>query len=241
MSLSEGRLRLLFRYGWLVWEANRRLGLTGAVSWRDLVDSHLVDSLVGISLLGWQDVECIVDIGSGAGFPGVVLAVVEPGVRVVLVEAVRKRAAFLEECVRYLGLARAEVVAARAEELGRRPEWRERAQGALARAVGPLAVVLEYAMPLLAVGGFLAAWKGPRVEEEMVKSQPALEILRGRMVRQERYRLADGRERRLLVVQKVGVTPEEYPRRVGVPAKRPLGGRLFRGRQEVSGDCGMFM
>lgn len=224
LSLPEATIAKLVEYGEAVLAANVRANLTAASSWEELVDYHILDCLVGISLVPWKDVGIAVDLGSGGGLPGLVLAVAVPGVRVRLVEARQKKASFLRWCADRLGLDNVEVVAARAEDLGRAAGWRGTAQRVVARAVAPLAVLVEYALPLLVVGGWLLAWKGPRLAGELEAAREALAELRGTVVADHGYRLAGGRERRLLVVAKGAETPPAYPRRAGIPAKRPLGG-----------------
>ncbi|MGB9886096.1 MAG: 16S rRNA (guanine(527)-N(7))-methyltransferase RsmG [Moorellales bacterium] len=214
----------LMAYGRRLLAANRSINLTGARTWEQLVEEHLVDCAVGVSRVEWEEVRVAVDVGSGGGLPGLVLALMKPELRLRLVEARRKRAEFLRRCAGELGLERVEVVAARVEELAHRPDWREAAERVTARGVAPLAVLVEYALPLLARGGWLLAWKGPAVGEELAAAQAALRVLGGRVRERYPYRLAGGRERWLVVVEKVGPTPEEYPRRAGLPERRPLGG-----------------
>lgn len=222
IRLPEEAVAKLVGYGDAVLAANVRTNLTAARSWEELVDRHIMDCLAGISITGWQGVEVAVDVGSGAGLPGMVLAIAQPAVRVRLVEARRKKANFLRECALLLGLNNVEVAAGRAEDLGRDGNWREGAQRVLARGVAPLAVLLEYTLPFLAVGGWLLAWKGPALPAELEEAEYALQELRAAVVADHRYRLADGRQRHLLVVAKLGETPPAYPRRAGLAAKRPL-------------------
>lgn len=163
------------------------------------------------------------DVGAGGGVPGLVLAIAAPGREVVLVESVGKKAAFLTDAVRALGLAgQVRVLCERAEATGRGP-LRERAGAALARALGPLATCLELTLPLVAPGGRVLLYRGPTcAEEERAVAQRVAPRLGGGEPRWVDARLPDGAARRLAVVPKVAATSANYPRRVGVPAKRPL-------------------
>lgn len=223
LEVGAAEAARLAAYAAMVVEAGRRMNLTGARSWEELVDRHIVDCLVGISKVDWSGVGGALDVGSGAGLPGIPLAIIRPEVKVGLVEARQKKAEFLRRCVGRLKLENALVVRERAEVLGRRSDWREKEERVLARGVAPLAVLLEYCLPLLAEGGWLVAWKGPGVDQELTAAQVALAELGGRVGRIYGYRLKGGRERRLVLVEKVAATPAAYPRRPGIGAKRPLG------------------
>ena len=163
------------------------------------------------------------DIGSGAGLPGLPVKIARPELRLTLLEPNEKKAAFLRRVIAELSLEGADVVAARAEEAGRAPEHRETYALVLARAVAPLPVLAELALPFLAVGGVLAAPKGSAALREIREAQAALTQLGG--VVEETVRLeepAEGRPPTLVIVRKTGETPERYPRRPGIPRKRPL-------------------
>ena len=189
----------------------------------DLFLDALAMAPVMLDLGGVDARECgLIDVGSGAGFPGLVLAIAVPLKNVALLEARRKRASFLKMAVSELGLARVAVREGRAETLGRDPALRERFDFATARAVAELPTLLELTLPFLRRGGWLLAPKGPEAREEIERSSRALEELSGRLLRSESYRLPSGRSGTLVVVEKILPTPERYPRRDGIPGKRPL-------------------
>jgi len=168
-------------------------------------------------------------VGAGGGFPGVVLAVARPAACYTLIEANRKRAAFLSDLIQTLGLPQVSVIAARAEEVGQRPEHRERYDLVVSRAVAPLPVLLEYCLPLARVGGEALAYKGREVEAEIGESAAALAKLGGRIAQLRRLSLPqDMGERVLVLVEKLWPTPPPYPRRPGAARRRPLGGRERR-------------
>jgi 16S rRNA (guanine527-N7)-methyltransferase len=196
------------------------LAPTAVTAPAEAIDTHLADSLVALELPAVREARAVADLGAGAGFPGLALAVALPRARVCLVESAARRCAFLERAVHAVGIANAEVVHARAEE------WqagRERCDLVTARALAALAVVQEYAAPLLRIGGSLVAWKGrrdPAEERDGAAAAAALgmEPVEVRAVRP--YPAA--RDRRLHVVRKVAPTPPRFPRRPGMAAKRPL-------------------
>jgi len=164
-----------------------------------------------------------IDIGSGAGLPGVPLRIVWPSLRLTLLEAGRRKAEFLRRLISLLGLDDVQVVWARAEEMARQPGHREAYDLALARAVAPMPVLAELALPFLRVGGHLATPKGERAAREVAEAARALAECGGQVVLVEPLAVPyPGPRPTLVLVRKVSPTPERYPRRPGIPAKRPL-------------------
>ena len=185
------------------------------------VEVHVADSLAGLDVEAIRSASLIADLGAGAGFPGLVLAVALPEARIVLVESVGKKAGFLEEAVERLRLANVEVVNDRAEA------WeggRERCDVVTARALARLDVLLEYAAPQLRVEGALVAWKGKRDKAEETGAWKAGKILGMEAPVPTTVPGPDGSERHLYLSRKLRPTPPGYPRRPGIAAKRPLGG-----------------
>jgi 16S rRNA (guanine527-N7)-methyltransferase len=185
------------------------------------VDVHVADSLSGLDLAVVRGARRIADLGAGAGFPGLVLALALPEAEVALVESVGRKCAFMERAIEAGGVANARVVCARAEEWG---EGIGAHDLVVARALAPLAVIEEYAAPLLAIGGALVAWKGARDAEEEADAAAAagelgLELLEVRKVAP----FPGARQRHLYVYSKVMDTPSRFPRRPGMARKRPLG------------------
>jgi len=185
------------------------------------VDVHVADSLAA---LPWINVPSrVADIGSGAGFPGLALAIARPGLQVDLVESVQRKCMFLQDAARALGLAGVQVVNSRAEDWAR-GDGAERYDRVLARAVGPLPTLVEYAAPLLAAGGMLIAWKGaPDRDEERAGERAADRIGMKPVVTERVHPYAGSRAHHLHLYEKVGPTPPEFPRRAGAARKHPLG------------------
>jgi 16S rRNA (guanine527-N7)-methyltransferase len=210
-AVPEALAERLAAYGALLLEANRRTNLTAAREPAALA-AHLADAL---TLAAEVDGE-LIDIGSGGGLPGIPLALAT-GVSVTLVDAVGKKVAFLERALATLGLAGA-AVAERAERLGHDPVYRARFRAATARAVSSAPTVAELTLPLLAVGGKALLQRGVLEPPERNAVQDAAPMLGGRFAEE---RMLDG-ERRLVILEKIAETPMRFPRRDGVPAKRPL-------------------
>lgn len=225
--LQAQQLMRFRRYYEELLDWNARVNLTRIVEWPAVQIQHFLDSLTCVLVLPSAAADpgySIVDVGAGAGFPGLPLKIVLPHARLSLVESVAKKTAFLRHVVQVLELGRVEVVTARAEAVGRDPLHREAYDLAVSRAVADLSTLAEYCLPLVRVGGLWVASKGQDVEGEVAAARGALETLGGRLHQVRRVQLP-GLEgpRHLVVVEKTAATPERYPRRPGIPAKRPLG------------------
>ena len=230
LKLSQEHLKAFeIYYGELVaW--NEKFNLTAITDYDQVQIKHFLDSLTclladeGLTRAIYQQrgVRAI-DVGAGAGFPGLPLKIVCSGLQLTLLEATGKKVGFLEHIVSRLGLAGVEVIKERAEELGRNAAHRERYDLALARAVAELPVLVEYALPFCRLGGLFVAQKGAEGETEARAAEGAIATLGGalrRIVHLELPHLAEPRS--LVVVEKTAPTPERYPRRPGIPGKRPI-------------------
>ncbi len=208
----------------LAW--NARFNLTAITDWEGVLVRHFLDSLSCLKALPRTELATgarVIDVGTGAGFPGLLLKIVCPGMRLTLLEATGKKVAFLEYVVRTLGLGEVEMIHGRAEELGHDPAHREQYDWALARAVAEMPALAEYLLPLVRVGGAALAQKGEGAAAEVHGADAAIVTLGGRvrqLVPVELRGLAETRY--LVVVDKVAATPDRYPRRPGLPQKRPL-------------------
>lgn len=210
-------------------QENRVQNLTAITDPREMVVKHTLDSAAVLGAVTLAAGERALDVGSGAGFPGVVLQLLVPDAQVVLLDSNRKRCAFLERLAADLvargvrGAGQLEVRWGRAEDEARLAGMRERFDLVVARAVAELRVLLEYTLPFSRLGGRVVAMKGPGGQEEVGQAGNALRVLGGEVERVHRIVLPEGAgERVLIVVRKVMATPGEYPRRPGVPARRPL-------------------
>ncbi len=226
LRLTEEQLGQFSAYTRLLAEGNRRANLTAITDPSEVQVRHYLDSLTAVLVqTEWRDNLRVVDLGAGAGFPGVPLKIAFPGIRLTLVESVGKKTAFLRDLVERLGLPDVEVLTTRAEELARVEGYRGQFDVALARGVGALPVLIEYALPLCKGHGKLLAWKGKDGPAEAGASANALAELGGKIT--QMYPMASlspplPPDRWLICVQKIRRTPGRYPRRVGIPAKQPL-------------------
>jgi len=225
VQLSEQQLTQFttFLGGLAQW--NKRTNLTSAAALANAERVHLLDSLTLMPVMrAWTpDARRLVDVGSGAGFPGLALKVAMPELHVVLVEATHKKVQFLTWMAAELGLDDVEILAERAELVGRDPAFRESFDVATARAVGPLPVALELTLPLCAVGGAVLAQRGRDAVQEAISIAPVARELGGDEPTVELVRPGEAEEASAVsVVRKRVETPERYPRRVGIPTKRPL-------------------
>lgn len=202
-----------------------RAGLTSLTDPEAIERRHFGESLALLEALETASMlkSPVIDVGSGAGFPGLPMKIARPDLEMALLEATGKKAAFLTALVKELGLAGVNVINARAEDLGRDPVYRGEAALVVARAVAPLRVLLELTLPLLRLGGVLATPKGSGAQREVREAATALEALGGEIVSVQRLSVpAPGVTPTLVLVRKMRPTPERYPRRTGIPAKRPL-------------------
>ncbi len=218
---------------------NERFNLTAITGYQEVQRRHFLDSLCCLLAFpqqglgdtipdtvpvqrGGLGLRCV-DIGTGAGFPGLPLKLLLPDMRLTLIESVGKKVTFLQHIVREMGLSGVEIIHGRAEEIARQEAHREAYDVVLARAVAHLAVLAEYCLPFCRLGGRLIAPKGEDAITETVDAQGALTLLGGRVVAVKPLTLAEWRsDHYLVVIDKIGPTPERYPRRTGIPAKRPL-------------------
>ena len=223
IAMSEDQAAQFAQYHAMIVEANAKFNLTRVPDeLREAADRNYLDCIAPLAH-GWPEgVRSLVDVGSGAGFPGIPLSIMLPDVHVVMVDSLEKRVKFLKSVIDALGL-NAEAVHARAEDAARRPELRERFDLATARAVASMQLLSEYLLPFVRVGGRMLALKGPSLEAELEEADYALRTLGGEVERMEDAPIP-GRDwsHRLAYVKKVAATPAQYPRKAGVPEKKPL-------------------
>lgn len=200
---------------------NQRQNLISRKTAAEEFPKHVLDSQEVLKYEKWENLQ-VADMGSGAGFPGLILAMHCPSSQFTLLESDQKKSAFLEQAAQHLGLVNVNVVSRRLEELGQDEGFRERFDVVTARALAAMNILLEYGMPLLKRGGSAWFWKGIQAEEEIKQAHSALTVLQARVEQIYWYKLMEERDRALIKVVKDGPTPAKYPRRVGVPSKRPL-------------------
>ena len=225
LSLTDKQVMQFDRYGALLLSWNEKMNLTAIVEPTEVAVKHFIDA-ASVWRADWftADIRRVVDVGTGAGFPGLPLKILHPEVEVTLMDALQKRVRFLSEVISALGLSGVMAVHARAEEGARQKAYRERFDAAVSRAVAPLSVLAEYTLPFVRVGGFLAAQKGAKYAAEAQEGAKALALLGGAppMIASVKLPGLDD-TRAVLYVKKVRPTPDPYPRKAGTPEKKPLG------------------
>lgn len=210
------------RYGDILLDWNERMNLTRITDEDDMMDKHFIDSLTPTLLEAYESTGKILDLGTGAGFPGMVLAMVSPEREVHLMDSLNKRITFLDHVVGELGLSNVSTFHGRAEEAGRDKKFREQYSLVVSRAVARLPILAEYCLPFVHMGGYFVAMKGAEGVDETEEAKRAIDILGGKMEEIVDLKLPGGDERHLVVVKKVKATPTKYPRGGGKPRKDPL-------------------
>ena len=199
-------------------EYNEKVNLTAVTEVSEIIEKHFIDSVKGVKLIS-ENALCA-DIGTGAGFPGVPLAIMRPDINVCLVDALNKRLVFLNELKEKLGIDNVYTVHGRSEDLGK-TEMRQKFDYVFSRAVARLNVLLEYDLPFVKKDGYMLAWKGPQIYDEIKESTNALKILGGEIEKIHTSDIEDT-QHYIAVVKKVKDTPTKYPRQAGMLKKNPL-------------------
>ena len=223
ISLSPRQISAFERYEEELLDWNAHFNLTAIRDSESIRAKHFLDSLTCV--IAWREnpPACLIDVGTGAGFPGIPLKILQPSLHLALVESVGKKAEFCRHLAGKLGLEKVEVIQSRAEEVGQLAKHRERYDWAVARAVAGLPILVEFLLPLVHVGGSILAQKGESGPAEAHASERAIRLLGGRLRQLIKIDLPGvAEERYLVIIDKVAATPPNYPRRVGVPAKTPL-------------------
>jgi len=221
--LSDMQIKAFDRYYQILLEWNQKMNLTAITDPWEVAVKHMVDSLSCYKAEFFPQGCSLIDVGTGAGFPGIPLKIIRPDIRLTLLDSLQKRVDFLQAAVDYLGLSEVTAIHARAEEGARLKEHREQYQVAVARAVARLNVLCELCLPFVAVGGVFIALKGAQYQEEIAEAQRAIGLLGGEIVLTEPIKLPGLADKRAVVyIQKLTATAAAYPRRPGIPEKKPL-------------------
>lgn len=223
IALSETQTDQFMQYLSLLLEWNEKMNLTAITDPVEVVQKHFIDCISVLPHLDLQGDETIIDVGTGAGFPGVPLKIASPALQVTLLDALQKRLTFLDTLTQSLQLSDVTLVHSRAEDGGQNPELREQFDLCVSRAVANLAVLLEYCLPFVKVGGRLAALKGPDAAQEIEQAQNALQTLGGKVTAVIPVTIPHtDLQHQLVLVEKISSTPQRYPRKAGKISKKPL-------------------
>ena len=221
IELDKNQIEKFYKYMDLLIEWNEKINLTAITNEKDILVKHFIDSLTIQRYLG--NAVNIIDVGTGAGFPGIPIKIINPNLKVVLVDSLNKRINFLQDVIKKLNLDNIEVIHARAEDLGQNKKYREAFDIVTSRAVANMSVLSEYLLPLARVNGKCICMKGSDVEEELENSKYAINLLEGKIEKVDKFELSNERiGRNIIIVKKLKNTPNSYPRKAGIPAKKPL-------------------
>ncbi|UFJ40442.1 16S rRNA (guanine(527)-N(7))-methyltransferase RsmG [Brevibacillus humidisoli] len=223
ISLAPSQLEQFNTYYRLLVEWNERMNLTAITAEDEVYLKHFYDSITAAFYFSFANVTTVADIGAGAGFPSLPLKICFPHLRVTIVDSLQKRIGFLEHLAKELGLDGVTMVHARAEDAGQNPQLRESFDLVTGRAVARLNILAEYCLPFVRVDGHFLAMKGANVSLEMNEAKKAIKTLGGKTVKVESFELPDDAgERNIIIIEKVASTAKTYPRKAGIPAKKPL-------------------
>ena len=223
IELSDEQAEQFEQYYEMLITKNEVMNLTAITEFEEVVQKHFIDSIMIKEVREPGDGEKWIDVGTGAGFPGIPLKIVYPQIRMTLLDSLNKRVKFLQEVVDALELADVEALHGRAEEYAKKAEYREQYDCCVSRAVANLASLAEYCLPFVKTGGKLIALKGPKTAEELKNAETAIKRLGGRLagVYESKIPYTD-LEHTVVIIEKIGKTPAEYPRKAGTPSKKPI-------------------
>ncbi len=220
---DQNQLERFHKFYQLLIEWNKVMNLTGITEYEDVVEKHFVDSLSIIKAIDLSGIHTVIDVGTGAGFPGIPLKIAFPHLRVVLLDSLNKRIKFLDEVISQLGLTEICTIHGRAEEYARKEEYREQFDLCVSRAVSNLSTLSEYCLPYIQVGGIFVPYKSGEIDDEVEQSKKAVRILGGNIKDVMKFELpGTDIHRSFVLIHKEQHTQKKYPRKAGIPAKEPL-------------------
>lgn len=221
VEINNNQIEKFYKYMEILLEWNQKINLTAITDYEEIILKHFIDSLTIAKYIDKNSY--LVDVGTGAGFPGIPLKIVREDIEVVLLDSLNKRIMFLNEVINELDLKNIEAVHSRVEEFGRNKKYREKFDVATSRAVANLSTLSEYMIPLVKVGGKCVCMKGKEVEQELQDAKNAINVLGGKVVDKVEFKLLDNDiSRNIILISKCNNTPAKYPRKPGTPSKEPI-------------------
>ena len=221
--LDQEQIDQFDEYYEILVEWNKVMNLTGITEYQEVVEKHFLDSLSIVKVMDMDQVERVIDVGTGAGFPGIPLKIAFPKLDIVLLDSLNKRIRFLDHVIEELGLEGIRTIHGRAEDFARDGKYRERFDLCVSRAVANLSSLSEYCLPYVKVGGRFVSYKSGDIEEEVDDASKAIAFLGGKKERIEKFQLPDTDiQRSFVVIGKTKNTQKRYPRKAGMPTKEPL-------------------
>ncbi len=223
VSLTDKQIEQFLIYYELLTEWNSFMNLTAITEYEDVLKKHFVDSVSLIQAVDVRKELTLIDVGTGAGFPGLALKIAYPELKVTLLDSLQKRIQFLDAVIEKLGLEGIETIHGRAEDFAKPQKLRESFDLCVSRAVANLSTLSEYCLPFVKVGGYFIPYKSEKIAQEKEEAEKALELLGGKFERQVEFMLPSSDiYRNLFVIKKVKETPKKFPRKAGLPAKEPI-------------------
>ena len=223
VELNDKQIQQFIKYHEILVEWNSFMNLTGITEYEEVVQKHFVDSITLCKLINVNEVSTMIDIGTGAGFPGIPLKIAYPHLKITLLDSLQKRIKFLNEVVVQLGLEDVETIHGRAEDFAKPSMKRESYDICVSRAVANLASLSEYCLPYVKVGGSFIPYKSGKIDEELEESKKAVFVLGGKIEDELKFMLPDSDiSRSLIKIKKVSGTPKKYPRKSGLATKEPI-------------------
>jgi len=223
VELNDRQVQQFVKYYEILVEWNSFMNLTGITEYEEVVQKHFVDSLVLSKAIDVNQITNLIDIGTGAGFPGIPLKIAYPHLKVTLLDSLQKRIKFLNEVVMQLGLENVETIHGRAEDFAKPSMKRESYDICVSRAVANLASLSEYCLPYVKVEGYFVPYKSGKIDEELANARKAVFVLGGKIEDEVKFNLPDSDiSRSLIKIRKVSGTPKKYPRKSGLATKEPI-------------------
>lgn len=223
IELTDKQVEQFIQYFEILVEWNKVMNLTGITEYEEVVEKHFVDSLSLVKVLNLQTRETVIDIGTGAGFPGIPLKIAFPHLKITLLDSLNKRIKFLNTVIDTLALENIETIHGRAEDFAKQAEYREQYDLCVSRAVANLSTLSEYCLPYVKVGGMFVPYKSGEIDEEVKNASKAISILGGKNIDTVKFQLPGTDIGRSFVkIEKIKNTAKKYPRKAGLPSKEPL-------------------
>lgn len=223
ITLSETQQEQFYHFYELLVEWNKVMNLTGITEYEEVNEKHFIDSLSIVKVLDMNKVSTVIDVGTGAGFPGIPLKIAFPHLKVTLLDSLNKRIKYLDTVINELGLKDIHTIHGRAEEYARKEEYREKYDLAVSRAVANLSTLSEYCVPYVKVGGMFVPYKSGEIDEEVKTAQTAIKVLGGKQTEVVKFTLPGSDINRSFVkIQKIKSTGKKFPRKAGLPTKEPI-------------------